>query len=205
MMALKGKDDYLALIYPMQYAAGGVFWEKLTEPRPRLGWLRVALPAVVFVPGLAAVPLVLPVLPPARIVPYMEGLGIKPIQTETHMRGLLPQYFADEFDGPRWSRPWPAFITRFRRRAFQNCNPRAQLRRSGRNRLLRPALRIAQVDQPSSELLLLGTETIHRRKPHPPRVGSRRCSALVWQCGSGANRRSVLRHGVGALCHPDLP
>jgi hypothetical protein len=51
MMALKGKDDYLALIYPMQYAAGGVFWEKLTEPRPRLGWLCVALPAVVFVPG----------------------------------------------------------------------------------------------------------------------------------------------------------
>jgi len=117
MMALKGKDYYLALIYPMLYAAGGVFWEKLTEPRPRLRWLRVALPAVVFVPDLAAVPLVLPVLPPARIVPYMEGLDIKPTQTETQMRGLLPQYFADEFDGPRWSRPWPAFITRFRRKS----------------------------------------------------------------------------------------
>jgi hypothetical protein len=47
-MALKGKDYYLALIYPMLYAAGGVFWEKLAEPRPRLRWLRVALPAVVF-------------------------------------------------------------------------------------------------------------------------------------------------------------
>lgn len=29
--------------------------------------------------------------------------------------------------------------------------------------------------------------------------------ALMRQCGSGANRRSVLRHRVGALCHPDLP
>src|SRR5580693_9873644 len=66
MMALKGKDYYLAPIYPMLYAAGEVFWEKLTEPRPRLRWLRVALPAVVFVPDLAAVPLVLPVLPPAK-------------------------------------------------------------------------------------------------------------------------------------------
>ena len=100
MVALKGKDYYLAPIYPMLYAAGGVLWEKLTEPRPRLRWLRVALPVVVFVPGLAAVPLVLPVLPPARIVPYMEGLGIKPTQMETHMRGPLPQYFADEFGWP---------------------------------------------------------------------------------------------------------
>jgi hypothetical protein len=33
------------------------------------------------------------------------------------MRGLLPQYFADEFGWPRWSRPWPAFITRFRRKS----------------------------------------------------------------------------------------
>jgi hypothetical protein len=52
MIALKGKDYYLALIYPMLYAAGGVFWEKLTEQRPRLRWLRVALPAVVFMPDL---------------------------------------------------------------------------------------------------------------------------------------------------------
>jgi len=100
MMALKGKDYYLAPIYPMLYAAGGVFWEKLIEPHPRLRWLRVALPAIIFVLGLAAVPLVLPVLPPARIVPYMKALGIQPPRTETHMQGLLPQYFADEFGWP---------------------------------------------------------------------------------------------------------
>jgi 4-amino-4-deoxy-L-arabinose transferase-like glycosyltransferase len=100
MMALHGKDYYLAPIYPMLYAAGGVFWEKLTEPRPNLRWLRVAIPAIVIVGGLIATPLALPILPPDKIVPYMGALGIKMTRTETRMTGLLPQHFADEFGWP---------------------------------------------------------------------------------------------------------
>jgi 4-amino-4-deoxy-L-arabinose transferase-like glycosyltransferase len=100
MMALRGKDYYLAPIYPMLYAAGGVFWEKQTESRPRLRWFRIALPAVVLGLGLLAVPIVLPILPPEKVVPYMEALGIKLPKTETHMQSLLPQYFADEFGWP---------------------------------------------------------------------------------------------------------
>jgi len=100
MIALKGKDYYLAPIYPMLYAAGGVFWEKLAESRPRLRWLRIALPATVFALGLVAVPLVLPILPPEKIVPYFDALGIKQPRTETHMQSTLPQYFADEFGWP---------------------------------------------------------------------------------------------------------
>jgi hypothetical protein len=100
MMALKGKDYYLAPIYPMLYAAGGVFWEKLTEQRPHLRWLRIALPVTVFVLGLVAVPIVLPVLPPEKVASYMERLGIKLPRTENNMRSLLPQHFADEFGWP---------------------------------------------------------------------------------------------------------
>jgi 4-amino-4-deoxy-L-arabinose transferase-like glycosyltransferase len=100
MMALKGKDYYLAPIYPMLFAAGGVFWEKLTEARPRLRWVRFALPAIVIAVCLVSVPLVLPILPPDKIVPYMEALGIKMSRTETTMTGLLPQHFADEFGWP---------------------------------------------------------------------------------------------------------
>jgi hypothetical protein len=97
MIYLKGKDYYLAPIYPMLFAAGGVFWERLTESRPRFRWLRFALPAIVFVFCLISAPLALPILPPDKIVPYMDAVGIKMSRTERDMRSLLPQHFADEF------------------------------------------------------------------------------------------------------------
>ena len=97
MMALKGKDYYLAPIYPMLFAAGGVFWEALTANRPRLRWIRVALPAVVIAVCLVSVPLALPILPPDKIVPYMHALGLSVTRTETSMTGILPQHFADQF------------------------------------------------------------------------------------------------------------
>jgi hypothetical protein len=100
MMALKGKDYYLAPVYPMLYAAGGVFWETLTEARAGLRWVRVALLAVVIIVGAIAVPLVVPVLPVEKIVPYMEALGIKMSRTERQDRGPLPQHFGDEFGWP---------------------------------------------------------------------------------------------------------
>jgi hypothetical protein len=100
MMALKGKDYYLAPIYPMLYAAGGVFWETLTERRAGLRWVRVALPAVVLAIGAIAVPLVVPVLPVEKVVPYMEALGIKMSRTEVQDQGPLPQHFGDEFGWP---------------------------------------------------------------------------------------------------------
>jgi hypothetical protein len=97
MMALKGKNYYLAPIYPMLFAAGGVFWETLSANHQRFHWLRVALPALVIAVCLVSVPLVLPLLSPDKIVPYMSALGIRLPRTETSMTGLLPQHFADEF------------------------------------------------------------------------------------------------------------
>jgi hypothetical protein len=97
MMALHGKDYYLAPIYPMLFAAGGVFWERFISSHARLRWVKVALPAVILVVGAIVAPIVLPVLPPERVAPYMEALGIKIPRTETHMRSSLPQHFADEF------------------------------------------------------------------------------------------------------------
>jgi hypothetical protein len=100
MMVLKGKDYYLAPIYPMLYAAGGVFWETLAEARAGWRWVRVALPAAVIAVGLIAVPLVVPILPVEKIVPYMEALGIKMSRTEVQDHGPLPQHFGDEFGWP---------------------------------------------------------------------------------------------------------
>jgi hypothetical protein len=100
MMALKGKDYYLAPVYPMLYAAGGVFWETLTETRAGLRWVRVALPVIVIAIGAIAAPLTVPILPVEKIVPYMEALGVKMTRTEVQDRGLLPQHFGDEFGWP---------------------------------------------------------------------------------------------------------
>jgi hypothetical protein len=99
MMVLHAKDYYLAAIYPMLFAAGGVFWEKLTAARP-VRWLRVALPAFVVALGLIALPLNVPVLPVDKIVPYMDALGMKVTRTEAHHAGPLPQHFGDEFGWP---------------------------------------------------------------------------------------------------------
>src|SRR3981081_890451 len=63
MMALKGKDYYLAPIYPMLFAAGGVLWELIIAAHGKLRWLTVALPAVLFALGVVAVPLNIPILP----------------------------------------------------------------------------------------------------------------------------------------------
>src|SRR5260370_23921979 len=97
MMALRGKDYYLAPIYPMVYAAGGVFWETLTEARTRLRWVRVAVPAAVIAMGLIAVPLVVSILPGGKNVSYLGALGIKMSRTEVQESGPLPQNFCDEF------------------------------------------------------------------------------------------------------------
>lgn len=100
MMALHAKDYYLAPIYPMLFAAGGVFWEKLIESHLWLRWAKVTFPVILAVLGAIALPLVLPILPPEHIVPYMQALGVGISRTETHMSSVLPQHFADEFGWP---------------------------------------------------------------------------------------------------------
>ncbi|HVP53178.1 MAG TPA: glycosyltransferase family 39 protein [Terriglobales bacterium] len=97
MMALKAKDYYLAAVYPMLFAAGGVFWEKLAEARTGVRWLRVAVSAAVIILGLVALPLTVPILPVDKIVPYEQALGIRTTRTETAHSGPLPQHFGDEF------------------------------------------------------------------------------------------------------------
>lgn len=99
MMKMHAKDYYVAPIYPMLFAAGGVFWQ-VAAARRALRWLRVAMPIPVVAMGLITVPLTLPVLPVDRILPYREMLGLKITKTETHMSGPLPQYFGDEFGWP---------------------------------------------------------------------------------------------------------
>ena len=99
LMTLHGKDYYLAPIYPMLFAAGGVFWERVQSAGKFVRWIP-ALVAVLVLTGVIAIPLVVPILPPAEIVPYMEKLGVKPKNNEAATSGDLPQHFGDEFGWP---------------------------------------------------------------------------------------------------------
>ena len=100
MMLLKGKDYYLAPVYPMLFAAGAAFWEKIIRSYPRLRWARIAVPAVVLIVGAVAAPFALPILPPASFSAYASALGVKMTRTEKGMVSVLPQHFADQFGWP---------------------------------------------------------------------------------------------------------
>ena len=105
MMALHGKDYYLAPIYPMLISAGAVLWEKVIQSYAPIRWFRYAIPAVIMAVGILAAPLAMPILPPERIPGYMNALGVKMTRTENGMVSPLPQHFADQFG-------WPEMVAR---------------------------------------------------------------------------------------------
>jgi hypothetical protein len=95
MIALKAKHYYLAPVYPMLFAAGGVAAERVFAARFR--WAKPVLAAAMI--GLSAVlaPTILPILPPEKLVGYMRAIHFEPPRTETSHTSALPQLFADQF------------------------------------------------------------------------------------------------------------
>jgi len=106
---LKGKNYYLAPIYPMLLAAGAVTIEAALRCRPSEQslstarvWLRKVTPTVLIILLLAGgamlAPLIVPILPVNTFISYMEHLPFKmPRSEHSHERALLPQHYADQF------------------------------------------------------------------------------------------------------------
>jgi 4-amino-4-deoxy-L-arabinose transferase-like glycosyltransferase len=92
---LHGKSYYLAPAYPMLFAAGGVGVERLFALR--LKWFKPGLLVLILATGAILAPLVVPILPPGKLVTYMRSIGLKLPQTETSHTAALPQIFADQF------------------------------------------------------------------------------------------------------------
>jgi 4-amino-4-deoxy-L-arabinose transferase-like glycosyltransferase len=88
-----GKPYYVAPVYPGLFAAGAVALEAWLASTA----LRTGLAALVTAGAIQIAPLVLPILPPARLVAYMTFLGLVPSTGERTQDGALPQYFADMF------------------------------------------------------------------------------------------------------------
>ncbi len=96
-VVLKGKNYYLAPIYPVFLAAGAVVIESFIA-RSRQVWLKPALVVLILAGGTWLAPVVMPVLPIDKFILYADHLPFKvPRSEHSHMRAILPQHFADEF------------------------------------------------------------------------------------------------------------
>jgi len=92
---LHGKSYYLAPAYPMLFAAGGVAIERVLAAR--LTWLKPILLATILMAGALFAPVIVPILPPDKLVAYMQAIHFEPPRTETSHTAILPQVFADQF------------------------------------------------------------------------------------------------------------
>lgn len=91
----KGKSYYVGPIYPVLFAAAGVWVEQLARPtfRRAVAWGTGGL-TVVF--GIATLPFGLPVLPPEAMARYAAAMGVNAgVQTNRGELLALPQDFAD--------------------------------------------------------------------------------------------------------------
>ena len=92
---MHGKNYYLAPVYPMLFAAGGVAFERIFALR--LPWLKPAIAFLVLVSAGVLAPVVLPILLPEKLLAYMRAIHFEVPRTETSHTAALPQLFADQF------------------------------------------------------------------------------------------------------------
>jgi hypothetical protein len=96
-IALKGKNYYVAPVYPMLLAAGAVGLERLGPSRRMATAGRIAYVTLVVAVSAALAPYFVPILSPETYVRYQSAIGLEPPKAENQNNGPLPQYFADEF------------------------------------------------------------------------------------------------------------
>jgi hypothetical protein len=113
IVALKGKNYYLAPIYATLFAAGAVAFENWTESKRR--WARPVYGALAVVTAAVFAPFVLPILSPERLLAYQTALGVTPPRSETSHTAALPQLFADQLG-------WEDFAERVAR-AYESLSP----------------------------------------------------------------------------------
>jgi hypothetical protein len=92
MIALHGKDYYLAAAYPIAFAIGAVTLEHaIGNVVLRTTWTALGIAL-----ALAVAPMALPILNPPALIAYERTLHLAPQATETVGKGVpLPQEFAD--------------------------------------------------------------------------------------------------------------
>jgi len=103
MMAMHAKDYYVAPIYPVLFAAGGIAWElRFSHRRWVLADRAFGFPVyetTLIVCAIFLLPLSLPLMPPDQWMHYTKATGLYAINgnSETNSSGPLPQFYADRF------------------------------------------------------------------------------------------------------------
>jgi Dolichyl-phosphate-mannose-protein mannosyltransferase len=103
MMAMHAKDYYLAPIYPIVYAAGGIAWELRYARRSSVikdrAYAFPIIETVLVVGAIFILPLSIPLMPPAQWLNYTRATHLDRIHSNTEMdsSGPLPQFYADRF------------------------------------------------------------------------------------------------------------
>jgi hypothetical protein len=100
-MLLRGKSYYPLPVYTLLMAPGGVVLERFAASRERR-WLRLALPVLLVLGGLASVPFGVPLLPIDAFLRYSRLLPYSDVaKTERDAVDVrLPQLYADMFGWP---------------------------------------------------------------------------------------------------------
>jgi hypothetical protein len=103
MMALHAKDYYVAPVYPVLFAAGGIAWERRFAgsrgvARARAFAFPVMQTAMVLT-ALLLLPLSMPLMPPEQWLAYTKATHLygQNSNTENEGSGPLPQFYADRF------------------------------------------------------------------------------------------------------------
>ena len=97
LMAMHGKDYYLAPIYSVYFAAGGVALFSWARDRVWKNALLSAYAVFLIWGCYRSLPFSIPVLSPNDFVAYEKKLGFTPQDTENHDATILPQFYADRF------------------------------------------------------------------------------------------------------------
>src|SRR5262249_60933725 len=79
----------------MFLAAGAVAVDQLFVAG--LKWVKPVFSGVIIAMGALCAPLMLPLLPPDKLLAYMRAIHMEPPRTETSHTEALPQIFADQF------------------------------------------------------------------------------------------------------------
>jgi hypothetical protein len=97
MMLLHAKDYYLAPVYPIYFAAGGMRWLPVASKNITRNVLVSTYALLLVVGFFLTIPFSIPVLPPQKFVAWSKTMHFHPKDTENHDATILPQFYADRF------------------------------------------------------------------------------------------------------------